>query len=459
MVAKYIPCLIFSIEILTLTEGEDEFRLNGPLISVNEWDHIMQQTGFSGVDLELPDYLDQSSHEYSLIISTAVEPQVDLRLNSLNNGVRFPKTLIISIEDSSTQQRLARRIRDHLLSTGGTDCNIATLEQASEAVDLHERFCFFFTEVEEPFLADVSSSAFAMLQYIITRAPGILWTTNSASGASGSLSTINPHKSLIEGLPRVARTEFNRLVFVTLALERAFVEPNSAANSDNPASKVIQVFEEILVQSDEDYESEYRERNGMLQIGRVIEARDLNQAIHAKVSSHQHRFTEFGSSPPLALHIASPGLLNSMQFLEDFNALEPLGAGEVEIEVEAVGVNFPDCLIALGQLDSKSLGYECSGVVSRVGTDCDLKSGERVAALFTNTYRTFARGPAHCVVKIPNEMAFAEASALTVVFFTAWYGLCEVGRLQRGESVLIHAVSHLFRPFIPLFVKFWEPEI
>ncbi|MCJ1398962.1 hypothetical protein MMC11_002163 [Xylographa trunciseda] len=165
----------------------------------------------------------------------------------------------------------------------------------------------------------------------------------------------------------------------------------------------------------------------------------LNQEIKIKNSSHQHSTEEFGRGPPLALQIASPGSLNSLQFVEDFRPAKPLASGEIEITVEASGVNFRDCLTALGQLDNKVLGGECSGVVSRVAADCDFRPGDRVAALFTDTYRTFARGPVQCVTKIPDDMTYAEASALPVVFFTAWYGLCDVARLQQGESILIHA--------------------
>lgn len=113
-------------------------------------------------------------------------------------------------------------------------------------------------------------------------------------------------------------------------------------------------------------------------------------------------------------------------------------------------MNFRDCLTALGQIDTKMLGGECSGVVSRAAEDSGFKPGDRVAALFCNTYATFARGRAECVTKIPDDMTFAEASSLPVVFFTAWYGLREIARLQRGESVLIHAVR-LPQPVIPLF--------
>ena len=204
-------------------------------------------------------------------------------------------------------------------------------------------------------------------------------------------------------------------MFVTVALG------SLSPGNDDPIRKITQVFDNILTQSEEDFESEYQEEDGMLKIGRAIEANHLNEEIHVHPSSHQHKIEEFGHGPPLALHLASPGLINSLQFLEDFSVDKPLASEEVEINIEASGVSFRDVLTALGQIDTKMLGGECSGIVSRAGESSAFKPGDRVAALFSNTYATFARGRAECVMKIPDDMTFAEASSLPFVFFTAWY--------------------------------------
>ena len=147
---------------------------------------------------------------------------------------------------------------------------------------------------------------------------------------------------------------------------------------------------------------------------------------------------EFGHSPPLVLHIKSPGSLDSLQFLEVAPA-QFLAPGELEIRVESHGVNFLDCLTALGQIDSKTLGGECAGVVRRVGSWCHFTPGDRVVSLITNAYQTYTRAPTHCVAKLPDVLSFAEASALPVIFCTGWIALCDTARLQLGESILIHA--------------------
>ena len=52
----------------------DKDRSNPPLMSVEEWSHVLTSNGFSGVDLWLPDYpSDEDGHQYSTIMSRAFE--------------------------------------------------------------------------------------------------------------------------------------------------------------------------------------------------------------------------------------------------------------------------------------------------------------------------------------------------------------------------------------------------
>lgn len=70
-----------------------------------------------------------------------------------------------------------------------------------------------------------------------------------------------------------------------------------------------------------------------------------------------------------------------------------IGPSEVEIEVKAIGVNFMDGLISLGRVNKKTIGGECSGIVSKTGVESGFKPGDRVCAAIHDCYRTFARSP------------------------------------------------------------------
>ena len=405
--------------------SEEDYRQNGPCIGIAEWNRLLSQNGFSGIDLEIKEELKDECHEYSTFVSTAVNSCPVKEVVQPN----WSKALIIITERGPNQLRMANELTDQMVSSQRLEnCVIVTLREACSMDDLQTRFCFSILEVGKPFLSHISEDDFMWLRRTITTAPGILWITKG-----GDRQRNDPHFHIIDGLARVARTESNKLIFVTLALE------DTSSASGKTVGKILQVYENMLsCQAFEDFEPEYVEEGGALEIGRIVKASYLNHDIQTRTSARRVKHQEFGSGPPLAI-TWSPGLLDSLYFSEDSKIAEPLAHGEIEIKVEATGINFRDCLTVLGQVDLSSLGAECAGTVSRAGEGCELQPGDRVTSILTATYATYARGSERCTMKIPDSMQFTEASALPIIFLTAWHSLCDVARLQRGESVLIHA--------------------
>ncbi|CAM4434145.1 Beta-ketoacyl-acyl-carrier-protein synthase I [Mycobacterium basiliense] len=118
----------------------------------------------------------------------------------------------------------------------------------------------------------------------------------------------------------------------------------------------------------------------------------------------------------------------------------PLGAGQVRVAVEAVGVNFRDVLATLGMYPGPTpvLGAEGAGVVVEVGTGVSgLAVGDAVMGLIDGGSRPVA--DQRLLVHIPKGWTLAQAAGVPVVFLTAIFGLADLARVQPGESVLIHA--------------------
>lgn len=121
---------------------------------------------------------------------------------------------------------------------------------------------------------------------------------------------------------------------------------------------------------------------------------------------------------------------------------------EVEIAVEATGLNYRDVMWTMGLLPEEALeggfagptiGIECAGRVTRCGPDVrGLAPGDAVLA---NGPSCFA---SHVVVKaaharvLPDGISPEAAATVPVAFFTAWYALVTLGRIAAGETVLIH---------------------
>lgn len=85
---------------------------------------------------------------------------------------------------------------------------------------------------------------------------------------------------------------------------------------------------------------------------------------------------------PRKMTIATPGVVNSLCFIEDEAARDPLQPDEVEIKALAFSLDVTDVDVILGRGgDSTSIG-ECSGIVTAIGSDLmhSFQIGDRVCA-------------------------------------------------------------------------------
>ncbi len=121
---------------------------------------------------------------------------------------------------------------------------------------------------------------------------------------------------------------------------------------------------------------------------------------------------------------------------------------EVLIEVHAAGINRPDCFQRQGHYPAPAgasdiLGLEVAGKIVACGEDVTRwKPGDRVCALLAGGgYAEYATAPEGQCLPIPPEFDYVQAAALPETFFTVWTNLYDSGRLQKGESVLIHGGS------------------
>ena len=246
---------------------------------------------------------------------------------------------------------------------------------------------------------------------------------------------MHPDLQIINGLFRVLRQENEQHHLVTLALE------DTTDSNDRHVHHIIRTFEATALRMIErSYEPEYVETQGLVHSNRLIEANYLNQRIFQK-TSQSSQSQRFGDGPPLKMNVRTPRLFDSLEFVEDTANLEPIASDEIEVEVQAVGINFKDCLTVLGRLDATTLGFECAGLVTRVANNSEFQPGDRVSMLGFETYRTYARSHIMRAIKIPDSLSFIEAASIPVTFCTAYYALCEVARIGLSDSILIHAAS------------------
>jgi acyl transferase domain-containing protein/surfactin synthase thioesterase subunit/D-arabinose 1-dehydrogenase-like Zn-dependent alcohol dehydrogenase/acyl carrier protein len=154
---------------------------------------------------------------------------------------------------------------------------------------------------------------------------------------------------------------------------------------------------------------------------------------------------ERAAGRPFRLASEKPGVLDRLTLRTQVR--RPPGPGEVEIAVEAAGLNFADVLAALGirpgsQGRPVMLGGECAGRIVAVGPGVEgIAVGQDVLAVAPGSFSTHVTVSSRMVVPRPAHLSAAQAAALPVAYMTAWYGLVHLGRLRAGERVLIHSAT------------------
>jgi len=148
---------------------------------------------------------------------------------------------------------------------------------------------------------------------------------------------------------------------------------------------------------------------------------------------------------PFHLEISKAGVLDNLT-LREIRRRAP-GPGEVEIQVYATGLNFRDVMKATGIYPTEDneivqLGDECAGRIVALGEGVDdFKIGDEVIAIVPGCFSTFVTTSTTLVVRKPAHLSLEEAATIPIVFLTAYYALHHLGRLGKGERILIHAAA------------------
>jgi NADPH2:quinone reductase len=119
----------------------------------------------------------------------------------------------------------------------------------------------------------------------------------------------------------------------------------------------------------------------------------------------------------------------------------------VIVDVHAAGVSFPELLQTRGEYQVKPPlpfvpGAEVGGVVRSAPDDATVKPGDRVAAFcMLGGFAEVAVAPAYFTFKVPDSFDFGQAAGLVLNYHTAYFALKIRGRLQSGDSVLVHGAA------------------
>jgi acyl transferase domain-containing protein/NADPH-dependent curcumin reductase CurA/acyl carrier protein len=123
--------------------------------------------------------------------------------------------------------------------------------------------------------------------------------------------------------------------------------------------------------------------------------------------------------------------------------VEPVG-DQIQVSVDAAGLNFKDVLNALGMLKEfgdQPLGFEAAGTVVAAGPDARFGVGDDVIVNYFGCMKRRITVPSDMAVPKPATIDFTQAAGLASVYVTAYYALHKLAGMKAGDRVLIHAAA------------------
>ncbi|KAL2272318.1 hypothetical protein FJTKL_06945 [Diaporthe vaccinii] len=405
--------------------GEEDGRTNGPEMFEGEWDCRLRRNGFDGIEWSFRDREDEGWSSSVMVARATARRETTASADKV--------ILVTSQTVGPFVQELSKELAQS--TSAARQISLCDVPQVASE-DLATARCIIAVELDHPLFSHVDHKGFEAIKHVILRAQSTLWLTLGGAPLECSI----PESSMFTGLARSIRGEEPGINLGTLDLDPA--SPGSVW-LDN----ILRVMK--LQGQEHNDEHEFVERGGALHVSRVVPDERLSKLLSSAVQDGDATVDEGQPTPqvlrqdgrPLRMELAKTGDLDSFVFRDDDGASAPLGSDQVEIEVKAVGLDPYDMAIAVGQIWDTQLGAEYSGVVTRVGpTVSNVAVGDRVAAfgIEPNWYKTYLRSSSAAVHKLPEGMSFEEGTNIMRSYGAVKYGLVNVARLERGETVLIH---------------------
>ncbi len=260
----------------------------------------------------------------------------------------------------------------------------------------------------------------------------VVLVTRGAQAITSAQSWVDAQHSSLWGLGRVIAQEFPEVL-----CRRLDLDPEATLEADLAA-----VMAELVAP---DREDQIAYRQGQRHVARLVR--------YQKTIPDQEGL-KIPEGQPFQLKLSEYGSPDNL-LIRSLKRRSP-APDEVEVQVQAVGLNFRDVLNSLGVLkeyyaeylgiteaSQLTFGFECTGRVVTVGAEVThVAVGDEVlVVLVDDAFSSYLTTRAEFVVKRPPQLTPVEAATIPLVFLTAYHGLCELAQLQPGERVLIHAAA------------------
>ncbi|KAL8900473.1 MAG: hypothetical protein Q9207_005688, partial [Kuettlingeria erythrocarpa] len=402
--------------------SEEEERQGSPTLSTEAWEQHLTQAGYTGLDVEVSDCDNESFASSSVMMST-----VTTTAATTTESASIPESVLI-LDSTHVTAPWIEELRSNIEKVTGQRPTTSSLQ---DIVPMSKAY-IFLDEVFDPLLAKIDERGFQSLKGIVAKAKAIMWVSRGGTDRCEM-----PHMALHSGLLRVLRCEDFNGRFITMD-----VDPNRDA-SKIQTEAIADVFRTAIVEDqDDDVDSEYMERNGILHISRAKHAPEANRLMNY----------EYVEEPPSL----QPFFQSGSTLRHDLNVHE---AGEIVFASEPADTpSLPNSAIRTGWIEVKPQAFSlschqlqrsvitafgCSGYIKKLGADFKgaFKTGDRVCALVEGPIGNSISVPVSSLVSLPDNMSFETAASIPLTFVTASYSILDVAHLSKGQRILIDGAA------------------
>jgi acyl transferase domain-containing protein/NADPH:quinone reductase-like Zn-dependent oxidoreductase/acyl carrier protein len=443
---------------------DDDIRQDGPCISAEQWRTVLSEAGFSET-VCIADSPDIDKAQHSLILtrgaqlpeSPSLAPQASqlsrtwLVFADRGSAVRPSAGGQLALELRERGARVIevvhgtefRRLDSGFTIGPGSSEDLRNLLNNVRRDTPHLDGIVYLLSLDmEPIevmtLADLVSSArlgcigVLHLLQVLAATEGLavdsLWlVTRAAQPLDNRAGTFELAQSPLWGLGRVAATEYKTLRCHLVDLATCSREEIGALAEELGAA--------------DDREDEIALHGELKYVHRLVPV--------SLTTLHGIGRQADPPAQPFRIELQRPGILESL--LPRALTRATLKLNEIEIEVTATGLNFKDLMHAVGMIprdamtdntEERLLGLECAGRVVAVGDAVsEFAVGDEVVAIATRSLASHVTVDARFAAHKPSCLSLEQAATVPIAFVTAFYSLHTLGRLTRGERVLIHSAA------------------
>ena len=409
--------------------GIEDGRRWSPTLLPDQWTALLRSTGFSGIDTQIDDFASKQDQLYSVLVSTAVEPTRTVE----TQPIAPPNVSVIYREMDDLTQSVLENLRER-----HAPGQILAYPIVSKETKLGDHV-IVLAELVNPMLSNITELEWEGIKHLIGNAASALWITSG-----GQMEGTNPEAAMINGLARSIRTETaGAIELYSLDLDSSRLIPECINETIIRCLQTIK--SDVLREGPKDYE--LAERNGVIYLNRLLpDARFEDEVTTLLGMTSPQMISTWEPKPTVGweIDVKQPGSLESIGFAEYAPETLPLPETWVEIEVEAVGLNWEDGLTCMGYTTYKDfdLGMECAGVVSKTGKDVTgLTLGDMVYAFGRRTFTSHYRTSQELCKRIPTTVTAEVAAGSVMVNAAVLHTLRDVAQIAKDQFVLIHSAA------------------